>query len=163
MLLRVAKLLWMLSMPAFLGLATYIYVYLPDNVRLIPSVPNTLISKSLFFYGLIGAMLFINYSLNVAGGLLALLPSTFLPIPKRTLWTQSIFARKALAKVFKNWFRGLLLFINAFLIFSATQVYVTNTPDTIVNVATAFYVLIVFVVAWLCYFPFAFSDTSELS
>ncbi len=162
MLLRVAKLLWYLSFPGFLAAAVYVYIYLPDRVRLLEGSTAVIISKNVFFYGAIALMVFINFAVNFAGGMLAFLPAPFLLIPKRKIWTAKLYTRKVLATKFKNWFRGSLFFINIFLVLVCANLYVYNTPDTIVDVTNYFYVVAAFLVLWCVYFPIAFLDTTQL-
>jgi len=158
MLLKVAKLLWYLSLPVFLGLAIYIYIYLPDNITLAEGIST---SKSSFFYLLVGVMLLINFAFGLISNLIGYFPKILLFVPKKSEWTASLSARKKLARQMNRWFKGLLLMFNAFLIVFGGSIYTLNNPDTIVNVQPYFYVVMVFVVVWLLYYPFAFKNAPE--
>lgn len=160
MLLNIAKLLWYLSFPLFLGLAIYIYIYLPNTVLFGDQIELS-VTKTVFFYSLVGVMLFANFAFNLIGNLVAYFPAPFLLVPKKAQWTETIKARKKLAVQLKNWFRGILLLFNIFLILFGASIYVLNTPETIINVQAYFYVVAVFLIVWLIYYPFALSDAPE--
>lgn len=158
--LTIAKMLWYISFPLFLGLAIYLYIYLPDRFFLYPNGIYP-VSKTTFFYGIIAIMLLKNFLLSLLADRLAYLPKPFLPAFRKNHWTCSLSNRKALARRLKNWFRGILLLFNASLILFGAQIYVRNHPETIVKLDGYLYVLLILFGLWLIYYPFTSLHTKN--
>ena len=155
MLLIYIRFMWLLSMLGFLIMLSVLLVYLPSHV--VFQMENVLefgyaFTKDSFFYSSLAIALIVNASLLAFGNLYSYLPKPYIWVPKKDFWLQDREHHIRLAKNFKGWTKGVLLFCNLILIYFLVSVWALHDQFMRYNTAWVFVLFLIGLVAWFFYY-----------
>jgi hypothetical protein len=128
------KFFWLLSALIFLIVLGVTYMYLPEPVNLSfgqADYEHLRIQRMYYFYGSALGCLFINALLLVFGKLMT--PWRLFILPNRAHWQGESHYRRIFSRKIGDWFKGLALIINVFLIYVLLAVYVQHDPNVNYN------------------------------
>ncbi len=155
MLLIYIRFMWLLSMLGFLIMLSVLLVYLPSHV--VFQMENVLefgyaFTKDTFFYSALAIALIVNASLLAFGNLYSYLPKPYIWVPKKDFWLQDREHHIRLAKNFKGWTKGVLLFCNLILIYFLVSVWALHDQFLRYNTSWVFLLFLGGLLAWFFYY-----------
>jgi hypothetical protein len=164
MILIYIRFLWLGSMLAFLITLVVLQVYLPSHV--VFTMENVLefgyaFTKDTFFYSSLALALLVNSALLAFGNLFSYLPKKYIFVPKKSFWLQDIAHHRRLAKLFKGWTKGIMLFCNFILIYFLISVWALHDQFIRYDTGWVFVLLMVLLLGWLVYYPILFATATE--
>jgi hypothetical protein len=164
MILIYIRFLWLASLLGFLVMLAVLQIYLPSHV--VFTMDNVLdfgyaFTKDTFFYAALGLAAFINGALLAFGNLYHYLPKKYIFVPKKAFWLQDTTQHRRLAKLFKGWTKGIILFCNLILIYFLVSVWALHDQFIRYDTSWVFVLLLLLLLGWFIYYPVLFATATE--
>lgn len=164
--MKIIKVLWFFSFPAFLALQLWMYASLESSTVSITydqetGVSDFFLSRDQFFYTSLALFVLLNGLLIGVGNLLARLPIRILPVPNAKAWGQSIRSRRTLGKRLRLWVQGLAFTGNFFFIALTAYIYGMNDRQFTTDLSPLFLISVVLLGLWATSSYFLFQPTRE--
>ena len=113
-LLRVMRLLWYVSLAAFMGANLTVYGNIGDYVTL----PTGPLDKQTFYFVILMFFILLNGAFIALGNIIPRLPRQLLTFPQKDRWLADAYTRKEFFHTAKGWIKGVATIVNWLVIFS---------------------------------------------
>ncbi len=146
----IIRIIWILSMLAFLAVLLSTLVYLPLNL----DVLGINLSRDVYFFSWLSLITFFNSLILIITRLVRGIPASIIPMPAREFWMASRSNLELFHAHFSYWLRGIALGLNLCFVVLAFTVYTFYDPYVNTNTLPFILGLLGLTFAWLiAYFP----------